>query len=64
MRYQRGRGIQGAEDVSIHAPVKGAIADVSVSEVGVNVSIHAPVKGAMVAPLALALSREFQSTHP
>ena len=38
------------DDVSIHAPVKGAMAEIVEERAKEEVSIHAPVKGAMFIP--------------
>ena len=53
------------DDISIHAPVKGATVRLRVFMIKVKrISIHAPVKGATPIPKRLSLSYEFQSTLP
>ena len=53
-RARKGRDPQGAlvqgavEEVSIHAPVKGATVTEQLVDGDAHVSIHAPVKGATV----------------
>ena len=54
-----------SNEVSIHAPVKGATVSTASWTVDVQpVSIHAPVKGATAAQWACDQPRLFQSTRP
>ncbi len=51
--------------VSIHAPVKGATGSPSEPVLALKVSIHAPVKGATPGRLVISIQdKRFQSTHP
>jgi len=52
------------DDVSIHAPAKGATLHIIPDTVTGHVSIHAPAKGATTADEIAAANDAFQSTLP
>ncbi len=59
-----GNAVRLWQDVSIHAPVKGATKWVKTGYILDVVSIHAPVKGATAAVQIDVIKVQFQSTLP
>ena len=53
-----------SDNISIHAPVKGATVHAYKESLAYQISIHAPVKGATKGPADKPLIRKFQSTLP
>ena len=55
---------QRKQQVSIHAPVRGATVGAFIQHRLLVVSIHAPVRGATLVIDAVTEAELFQSTHP
>ena len=54
----------GKQDISIHAPARGATRIRTGDERGFYISIHAPARGATISVLQSSIGKIFQSTLP
>ncbi len=57
-------GLLGANEVSIHAPARGATSEPAIKVGEPSVSIHAPARGATQGIARATRAKGFQSTHP